>query len=551
MAVQAVVPEIQDFLASEASVSQTGIAEKTLSNEGVVGRESFDRLLAGAKTAKSIYAARYGMSDEAEYAAGKIEKFAEELSDEELSLLMTPFSNGVERIRDFADALDAELSEGDVRGAIELAGKAVEKVSRFDPDLILGDEFMNGSIHRLIEEFLEKFRQVSDVNTQSGKTVVPVASLGTETVEIPEEPETARPSAEPERTEQKNPDEDLNLPALPDLPDMPESSDTSKIPEEDIAPASEDELEEGPEGTAGTDVRAAANAEFLELVRMMDSSQGEQGDKSLREMKSDAVEKQENQDVSRAFERAVTARPEVSFGRDGEESDKSGADSFGAGERNKQQGDLSSTVNKKAAQATAVTKDAKAELHSAAPRYSGGDTQAAGVFADEIASAMRSRTGVTETTVETHFTQPGATYELDAQNPFAGGVGSALEFMKNDGISEARIVVEPPALGRVDVSLQASGSGMEAVFKVDNETLKNMLQQQLDVLKTSLEAQGIHVSNLAVDIRNRDDQRGRADLYGGRGKARRSGIGGIEESEEDEPRIARLDLEKGLLHWVA
>jgi flagellar hook-length control protein FliK len=546
MAVQAAVPEIQDFIVSEASVSQTGIAEKTLSNEGVVGRESFDRLLASAKTAKSIYAARYGMSDEAKYAAGKIEKFAEGLSDEELSLLMTPFSNGVERIRDFADALDAELSEGDVRGAIELAGKAVEKVSRFDPDLILGGEFMNGSLHRLIEEFLEKFRQVSDVNTHPSQPMIPVTPLGTETVEIPEEPETARPSADPERTEQKTPDEDLNLPVLPDLPDMSEASDTSKIPEEDIAPASEDELEEGPEETAGTDVRAAANAEFLELIRMMDSSQG---DKSLKETKNDPVEKREDQDVSRAFERAVTARTEVA--RDGEESDKSGADGFGAGERNKQPGDLSPTVNKRVAQSAAVTKDTKAELHSADPRHSGGETQAASVFADEIASAMRSRVGATETTVETRLTQPGTTYELNAQNPFADGVGSALEFMSSDGINEARIVVEPPALGRIDVSLQASGSGMEAVFKVDNEALKNMLQQQLDVLKTSLEAQGIHVSNLAVDIRNRDDQRSSEDLYGSRRKGGRSGFGGIEETEEDEPRIARLDLEKGLLHWVA
>jgi flagellar hook-length control protein FliK len=148
--------------------------------------------------------------------------------------------------------------------------------------------------------------------------------------------------------------------------------------------------------------------------------------------------------------------------------------------------------------------------------------------------------------------RPSVAYSLDSGNPFSDGVRSVLEFMRNDGVNEARIVVEPPALGRVDVSLQASGAGVEAVFKVDNEELKQMLQQSLDALKTSLEAQGIHVSNLAVDIRNRDDQKGRGDLYGTRGKNRRvPGADSLDGDAEELPALARIDLEKGLLHWVA
>jgi flagellar hook-length control protein FliK len=124
--------------------------------------------------------------------------------------------------------------------------------------------------------------------------------------------------------------------------------------------------------------------------------------------------------------------------------------------------------------------------------------------------------------------------------------------MRGDDASEARIVVEPPALGRIDVSLNSDSRGVEATFKVDNEYLKQMLQNQLDALKTSLQAQGIHVSGLAVDIKNRDDQRGRGDLHGAKGRTRRSaGLDAASDETRDNARLMRLDLERGILHWVA
>jgi hypothetical protein len=210
------------------------------------------------------------------------------------------------------------------------------------------------------------------------------------------------------------------------------------------------------------------------------------------------------------------------------------------------------TAAKKPAPAS-VSKEQKIERRAYGVKPEDDAALKNGAFSGVLASAMRARPGAAkaESAPQTPMmTLPGSTYSLNAESPLGDGMRSVLEFMRNDGINEARIVVEPPSLGRVDVSLQASGAGVEAVFKVDNESLKQILQQQLDILKTSLEAQGIHVSNLAVDIKNRDDQKGRPDLYGGRGKARRAD--GIDDADgENEPRLARIDLEKGLLHWVA
>ncbi|MDR1917174.1 MAG: flagellar hook-length control protein FliK [Synergistaceae bacterium] len=176
------------------------------------------------------------------------------------------------------------------------------------------------------------------------------------------------------------------------------------------------------------------------------------------------------------------------------------------------------------------------------------------LFAAMLADAKETVSGVSSAVrAEANgLSQPGSSYVLKSGDAFGEGLTSVLEFMKNDGTVEARIVVEPPSLGRIDVSLNSNSQGVEATFKVDNEHLKQMLQNQLDALRTSLQAQGIHVSGLAVDIKNRDDQRGRSDFYGAKGKSRRvAGLDANEGDDRDATRILRLDLEQGILHWVA
>ena len=142
-------------------------------------------------------------------------------------------------------------------------------------------------------------------------------------------------------------------------------------------------------------------------------------------------------------------------------------------------------------------------------------------------------------------------YTLTSGDKFGEGLRYMLTLMRQDGSAEARIVVEPPALGRVDISLRSSTNGVEANFKVDNEELRQMVQKQMDSLKESLQAQGIHVSGLTVDIKNNEGERDRGGM-GASKKGRRQPRFALEDEDAgDETRILRLDLERGLLHWVA
>jgi hypothetical protein len=433
--------------------------------------------------------------------AGKdVERFADELTDEELSALVEPLSNGVDRIRDFADALDAELSEGDVRGALKLAEEAVANVGRFDPDMILGEDFAGGSLHRLIEEFLKKY---SGMSGAGGEVFVEGAAVALEISDLsalqqvgltPEEqPEIALPEV--------TLDEELLNP-LDEL-------DTSLLEDVDEAGDFASSLE-------------AYGAVLSGISGDADSS-------------ADAEINQKIDDISKNFEDAISSRQEQAAALNKPALGKQEGGNANNASDFRDQRAAKAAANAKAQSDVSLGADA-----DAAPKTN--------VFASDMLSALRERTSDVQLPAAT---QPGATYLLDADNAFGDGVSSILQFMKNDGIDEARIVVEPPALGRVDVSLQATANGVEAVFKVDNESLKQLLQQQIDILKTSLEAQGIHVSSLAVDIRNKEEQRNRGDLYGTKTKNRVGGLDALEGEEEAPTRLARIDLENGLLHWVA
>jgi hypothetical protein len=254
-------------------------------------------------------------------------------------------------------------------------------------------------------------------------------------------------------------------------------------------------------------------------------------------------------EADRAEEMAALFGRAAESGRNSEEKNSGRGEQLSQPRTRRDKGDASS-ADSKASHRSELSAGSDA-------RDSSRPAGAAGSFQSALAAAFGGESAALPSSAAAERPDaplPGQVRVLNPENAFGDGLTNVLEFMREDGMSQARIVVEPPALGRVDVSLQATASGVEASFRVDNEHLRQMLQQQLDTLKASLQAQGIHVSSLAVDIKNRDDQRGRGDLYGtGRKNRRVGGIGGTDDGEgqDVQNRLVRLDLERGLLHWVA
>ncbi|PIE54267.1 MAG: hypothetical protein CSA35_06930 [Dethiosulfovibrio peptidovorans] len=131
----------------------------------------------------------------------------------------------------------------------------------------------------------------------------------------------------------------------------------------------------------------------------------------------------------------------------------------------------------------------------------------------------------------------------------AHSVVNVVRFLQANGEVKAQIVVEPPALGRVEIQIHATPGGMEASLRVDSLAVRDMIRPQVPLLQDLLAEQGITLSGMNIDVRSGDDQR---QQWNGGGKRRR-GDNSVAETpvEETESPIARIDLERGLLVWMA
>ena len=128
------------------------------------------------------------------------------------------------------------------------------------------------------------------------------------------------------------------------------------------------------------------------------------------------------------------------------------------------------------------------------------------------------------------------------------GLVNVVRFIRADGVHKANVVIDPPALGRISVELTSGTSGVEASIKVASEQIRQLVQDQLAQLRMNLADQGVQVADFTVDVQQ-DSQRDRRDSQDENSGKRANVIGGVEEEEDTEE--FRVDLEEGLLYWVA
>ena len=503
--------------------------ERTSASDGAArGREAagdgrdFEGYLMAAKTIRGAVS---------EKGTPGLKKIADSVSDEDLSRLIPPLVKGLEQIKLLAESVTTELEQGSINGAMAAVSDAAAKASRFNPDLILADTPLLGAIKEL-------FAKRGEV-TASPDGLVEDETLGAETEG--EQSESQMSDGLNLSADDMTPDEEPSGNKLnPDVSDKNNLNSGEPVfsslhtPGMEIAegrkgedPLSADSKAK-PAKAADLNDAASRNLQFLSQLAGVT-----QDKRSSNAVESELPELPENEGdpMLAAFKEVFAKRAEH------DKESPSGQQSSSKGSDDKQ--------------SQGVSKAAKLQQSLDARKGVEHDTPRVNPQAD-FASMLRERQdGVRD--MRGASPVPGEVYTLNQERAFGDGLTSVLQFMRTDGTQEARIVVQPPALGRIDIALHATASGVEAVFKVDNEQLKQVLQQQIDALKSSLQAQGIHVSSLAVDIKNRDD-RGRGDAYANAKKVRR--VGGAEgvDGEEDLPEgasLARLDLEKGLLHWLA
>lgn len=90
-----------------------------------------------------------------------------------------------------------------------------------------------------------------------------------------------------------------------------------------------------------------------------------------------------------------------------------------------------------------------------------------------------------------------AQYEQLAQR-LGQALGERLQAQIERGEWKVRMQVDPASLGRIDMELDMRASGLEAVFRSDNQATRDLISQGLPRLKESLAQSGTAVANVWV-----------------------------------------------------
>ena len=129
------------------------------------------------------------------------------------------------------------------------------------------------------------------------------------------------------------------------------------------------------------------------------------------------------------------------------------------------------------------------------------------------------------------------------------GLDNVVRFIRTSGEQRASLIVDPPALGRISVELTNGTSGLEASIKVSSEQVRQLVQDQLTQLRMSLAQQGVQLTHFSVDVQQ-DNGRHHQE-FERQGRQTRA-IPGQEDGEDaQDEQIFRVDLNQGLLYWVA
>ena len=129
-----------------------------------------------------------------------------------------------------------------------------------------------------------------------------------------------------------------------------------------------------------------------------------------------------------------------------------------------------------------------------------------------------------------------------------------LEIVKKGGVAEATITLFPENLGQVDVKITMHNGNLVAQFMTEHAGAKDMLEQQMNQLRSALQAQGLQVERLEVTQNTNspqsqfNGQQGQQTGAGGQQQNRRS-----KERREDESGDAILaaELNGEWKDWVA
>lgn len=187
----------------------------------------------------------------------------------------------------------------------------------------------------------------------------------------------------------------------------------------------------------------------------------------------------------------------------------------------------------------------------------GPDATGDGLQAREAGRSDKSPSIPGETAAAVELSAPrnatGQVADVDRAAVLSQGMARVIEVIKERDGHKGRMMLEPPELGSVKIELQSSRDQVQLHLVVENAQAREMIDQSLDMLRQSLARQGLTLAETTVDIGGggSSDQAAWETTGQAQGTGGELGMGADDESQVPEEVVARLDIEKGLLNWIA
>ncbi len=116
---------------------------------------------------------------------------------------------------------------------------------------------------------------------------------------------------------------------------------------------------------------------------------------------------------------------------------------------------------------------------------------------------------------------------VDAENVLKQ-ISEAMKVeVKGDVTNEVKITLRPQHLGDVTLKIVTENGAITAQFEAQNQRVKEIIEANFNQLKSSLEEQGISVSNLEVNVSQQDQNNGASNEFSQNDGNRRNGTGTI------------------------
>ena len=117
-------------------------------------------------------------------------------------------------------------------------------------------------------------------------------------------------------------------------------------------------------------------------------------------------------------------------------------------------------------------------------------------------------------------------------------ISEISKFIKQGDKSNITLKLMPEKLGTIKIMLDTAGKTVHARLEVANDSVKQMVVQNIDTLKTSLAQQGIQLASLNVSLTNQDSRSNKT--YSSKKKSASTVMAANTEDNE------RIDVQKNM-----